>query len=775
MKIKIDRDWLFYPSAGCFDMLPPEFDDNYWRKLDLPHDWAIENDFEKKNYLPSVLLEGHLEARDDSFLPRGEGLYRKHLFLPPEAQGQRIFLEFDGVFGESVLYVDGKKAGENTSGYTGKVYEITSFVSGKDSVVLALRVNANRMQGWWYEGAGIYRHVHLITAPRCCIPEWGVGVTTSEISGDRAKVCVSVEIDNALEKSCSAVLELKISDPDGICVTCDSKTFSAAPGKCEEISFAVDIDDVKLWDIDKPRLYRAGVILKTAAGCQEKKTNFGIRSFCFTPDHGFFLNGRHLQLRGGNLHHDYGALGTALPDRAHEKNVETAKEMGVNILRSSHNPAAPALMDACDRLGMLFWAETRNLHPEEGGNSDLRALIRRDRNHPSVICWSLANTAGAKDGKTCLTENLQQLHDLAKTLDPQRPTAVGLEGNADFNANGFACVTDLVGYNGGGMKKDVPDHAKFPERCIAISEYSSGRGARGVYEKSVLGEVSTETLGDGRTVFRDGKRSTEQELLASHAAEWSHIARHPFLAGGLMWSLFEYRGETSGFPIVTSQFGVFDICRFPKDAYFFYRMMWRDEPLVHVFPPWNFKVPEGEEVELYCLSNCQELELQLDGRCLWKGQVGFDPENPEPFLKLRLPYKPGTLTASGFNDGKKVFQKTWTTPGKAARLRILPDRTELSADGEDVSFIRLDVLDAEGNFVPDGAVKLNIRVEGAGFLRGVCSGDPAGHENEKSDSITTFSGSALVVVQTGREAGDITLAVTSDELETARTVLHAVS
>lgn len=774
MKYKINRDWLFYPSAGSNDMLTKEFDDNYWRQLDLPHDWSIEGEFDKKNYRSAILHEGHLEARNDSFLPRGEGIYRKKLQLPPEAKNSAVFLEFDGVFGESYLYVNGKKVGENLSGYTGKLYDITSFAANNDELTLAMRVNANRMQGWWYEGAGIYRHVHLIVVPRCYMDEWGVYVNTPDITSENAKVCVSSEIVNSLAKDIDAELELEIFSPDGTKCNSASQKIKISSNSMANPQFSLDIAAPELWDIDSPNLYNAMLTLKSEAGTQIKKTSFGIRSFYFTPDKGFFLNGRQLQLRGGNLHHDFGALGTALPDRAHEKNVEVVKEMGANILRSSHNPAAVALMDACDKLGMLLWAETRNMYPDYGGREDLTALIRRDRNHPSIICWSLANTAGAKDGKTFLTENLKELHDLARKTDPYRPTAIALEGNADFNANGFACVTDLVGYNGGGMEMDVRDHENFPDRCIAISEYSSGRGARGVYEKKVLGEVFTERLGDGRIAYRDGKRSTEQELLAAHAKEWSHVERNPFLAGGLMWSIIEYRGETSGFPIVTSQFGVFDICRFPKDSYYYYRMMWRDEPLVHLFPPWKRDVAEGTPVELYCLSNCEEIEISLNGEVIKKERVNFNAKSPEPWLKWQIPYYQGTLKVRGFNNNKEVCCKELTTFGEPDRLRISADRTELVSGGEDIAFLRIDVLDQADNFVADAAVKLQIKVEGAGHLLGLASGDPASHEQEKSDTITTFNGSALAVVKTINTEGDILVTVSCGSLKNAQIVLKSI-
>ena len=766
MKILIDKKWRFYNLALSNDMLTKEFDDNYWRELDLPHDWAIENSFEQKNYRPTVLHEKHLEARDDSFLPRGEGIYRKKLHLPKDAKNNKVFLEFDGVFGESFLYIDGFKVGENLSGYAGKLYDITNFVENKEVIDIALRVNANRMQGWWYEGAGIYRHVHLIILPKCYIEEWGVAISSSNISNDSATISIVTEITNCLDRTIATSLDINIIDSNQKTVASLHNDFDVSPNILETKNFVMEVENPRLWDIDNPELYKAIFTLETNAGKQIKEVTFGIRSFYFTPDKGFFLNGRKLQLRGGNLHHDFGGLGVALPDRAHEKNVEVVKDLGANILRSSHNPAAIALMDACDKYGILLWAETRNLYPEFGACEDLTSLIKRDRNHPSIICWSLANTAGARNGDTSLTKKLETLHNLAKKLDPTRPTAVGLEGNADFNANKFACVTDVVGYNGGGMEKDVIDHQNYPQRCIAISEYSSGRGARGVYEKSYLGEGFSEVLGDGRVVTRDGKTSTEQELLISHVKEWTHVEENDFLAGGLMWSIIEYRGETSGFPIVTSQFGIFDICRFPKDTYYYYKMKWKNEPLVHLFPPWNHKVKRGTPVEVYCLSNCDKIELYLNNVKIKEEEIKKSCISTEPFVKWNIPYEPGLLSAVALKDGKVVAKEDLYTPGEVQKIKLTADRTILKANGEDISFIRLDVLDKENHFVANASCHLTINVTGNGHLLGVCSGNPASHESEKSNSVTTFSGSALAIIQTNNQAGKITLEVTSPNLET---------
>ena len=387
MRNKIDRNWSFRRT----DIAGEKF-----KRVDLPHDWAIEGDFSESNCIGSVLEESHLEYRHDSYLPRGTGEYRKNLEIPQLFPEQRVFLEFDGVFGESTLYVDGQFAGENHSGYTGKVYDITPFVAGKCEVDLQMPVSAERMQGWWYEGAGIYRHVWLMIKPACHLAPWGVAVDTPEVSPDKAAVEISAEICNAASTASDAAITVEIFTPDGCKAACQKRDIRLASGAVSVEKFSIIIDTPELWDVDDPELYQAVIKVDGISGSDETVVPFGIRYFKFTADQGFFLNGRHLQLRGGNIHHDFGGLGTALPDRAHEKNVELLKEMGCNIIRSSHNPAAPALMEACDRLGMFFWAETRNLHTECGGIDDLTALIRRDRNHPSVILWSLANIGGRK-------------------------------------------------------------------------------------------------------------------------------------------------------------------------------------------------------------------------------------------------------------------------------------------------------------------------------------------------------------------------------------------
>ena len=756
MKIKIDRQWEFRRTGN---------DNSQWRLLDLPHDWAIEEDFDKSNCSARVIEEGHLEYRHDSYLPRGTGSYRKKLEIPVCYDHQQIFLEFEGVFGESILYADGKKVGENHSGYTGKIYDITALAAGKTSVEISMDVSAEKMQGWWYEGAGIYRHVHLIVKPACYILPWGIAVNTPEISGDHAKVALDIDIANALHETAGNI-SVKLFAPDGKIAAEKSITRQLSGNGSSSVSLEFMLDKIIRWDVESPQLYSAEVTLTTPGGSETEKVSFGIRELKFTPDQGFFLNGRHLQLRGGNIHHDFGGLGTALPDRAHEKNVEILKEMGCNIIRSSHNPAAPALMDACDRLGMLFWAETRNLHTDRGGVEDLTALIRRDRNHPSIILWGLANIAGAKNGNRSLTDKLQILHDTAKKLDPLRPTAVGLEGNADANANCFAMVTDVVGYNGGGIGIDDRDHEKFPDRCMIISEFASGRGARGIYKAEKISDA-VETLGDGRVFPCDGCRATEQDLIHAHIKEWTHIIPRKHLAGGLMWSAIEYRGETCSWPIVTSQFGALDICRFPKDVFYYYQKLWTNQPVVHIFPPWNHDVPEGQMVEICCFSNCDYVEISLNGKIIPGFPQYLQQGSSFPYLNWRIPFEKGEIIAIGKKDGVEVCRQILRTPGKPAQLKISADREILKADGEDLSFLRIDLLDANGTFVPDGREKLHVSVSGAGKLRGICSGDPASHEKESASEMYTFSGSLLAIIQSSDTPGEISVEVTGEKMAPA--------
>jgi beta-galactosidase len=744
IRMKLDSQWSFQEGdpAGAEQT---NFDDHHWQKIELPHDWTVAQPIREAN------------PRYNGFYPRGIGWYRKHLQLDASFAARQVYLEFEGIYRNSTLWVNGQKTGSHPSGYTGVIYDLTPYVrcDGQANLV-AVRVDGREGEGWWYEGCGIYRHAWLIATDKIHVSNWGTFVTTPQVSATGAvvRVRITVQNDAAADECCG--LETRFLDARGQTVgRVQRNELVVGSNASRDLTQETTVVNPRLWSPDTPYLYRA----RTAVFVSGKRVNvcetpFGVRWFEFMADRGCFLNGRPLQLRGMCIHHDFGGLGVALPDRANEKTVEIMKQMGCNFLRSAHNDPAPSLLEACDRLGLLVWAETRYLGPSKTAAPPLRELIRRDRNHPSIICWSLANTAGSKDGRE--TQYLKDLNQVAHEEDPTRPSAFACEGNADANANGFALVTDIMGYNGGGMGIDDRDHQLYPQRKMLVSEFSSGRGARGVYEEKILARVTTERLGDGRTVTNAGQYFSTYDLCRSHEAEWSHIAQRPWLAGGAMWSGIDYGGETCGWPMVTSQFGVLDRCRLPNDAYFYYRQEWTTNPMVHLCPHWTWPGKEGRDIEVWSYSNCEAVELFLNGKSL-----GTKPCQPLTHLAWQVPYQPGTLSARALKMGKVVCTDETKTAGAPARIQLLADRKAIAADGCDLSFVTVRILDSQGNVVPVADSLVSVRIEGRGRLLGLCSGDPASHENPKAGQMKAFNGLLLAIVQSDGRPGDITVRASS--------------
>ena len=771
--VKIATGWRFH--KGDVDGAQSEqFDDSGWEVVDVPHDWSVEGPFSADNFIEARYEANHLEGRADSYLPKGIGWYRKNLVVDLRHPQQRVYIEFEGIFRDSSLWVNGTLAGSHESGYTGVVHDVTDFIrpGGKPNL-LAVKVDARKMEGWWYEGAGIYRHAWLHVVPALHSVPWGVAVTTPHVDYSSATVNVRTQVVNTHTESRECRVRTRVLDGHGNIVAEMETDGPVESGATVEFIQETAIVNPRLWSPQEPNLYSVCVEVRAPDGeTHRSATPFGVRWFEFTPDKGFLLNGKPLQLRGGCIHHDFGGLGTALPDRANVKTVEVLKDMGCTIIRSSHNPAAPSLMDACDRLGMLLWAETRYL-TTDNAVEDLRDLIRRDRNHPCVITWSLANTAGGTDGDGHLTERLKQLHEMVRAMDPSRPTAVALEGNADANANGFANVTDVVGYNGGGMGIDDRDHRMFPRRKMLISEFSSGRGARGVYQEGAAADGAIEAFGDGRVMKRGGHYCSVYDLCLSHEREWRHIAARPWLAGGIMWSVIEYRGETTGWPIVTSQFGVLDICRFPKDAYYFYQKEWTDKPMLHLFPHWTWPGKEGQPIEVWCYSNCDTVDLFLNDKPVKGIPHHLQYKASWPHLPWGVPYQPGTLRAEGRVNGKIVCRQEIRTAGAPAGLRMSPDRTSLRADGEDVSFVTMSIHDDKGVVVPTACNPIAVEVTGSGKLLGLSSGDPGSHESEKSACHRAFNGLLLAIARSSEREGEIHLTASSPGLASAQAILTA--
>lgn len=755
--INIDKNWKFYEGPLSNAYLP-EFDDANWKEVDVPHDWRIHDKYNKDN------------ERRNGYLPKGIGWYRKIIDIKPGYEGKSIYISFDGVFRNYTVWVNGKKAGWHLSSYTGCVLDITKFIDFNSTknllAVLVDNVDTNKLvkphpqseyapgkEGWWYEGYGIYRHVNLIVTNPVHIATWGTFVYTTNESIESAEVNMKVNIANQTAHPHHLIVKNLIFDPQDKQVAEVSDEYEINANSKIDIDQKSKVAYPKLWSTDQPNLYAAVTqIFSDGVLTDQYKRAFGIRWIKFTSDSGFFLNGNHLELRGMNIHAGFGGLGTALPDRANEYDVELAKKMGCNIIRSAHNDPSPSLMKACDKLGMLLWVETRYLGKDTFALASLHDMIQRDRNHPSIICWGLANNSGRND--TSLTDMLQTMNKLAKEEDPTRPTIFGCEANGDPNKTGFAFVTDVMGYNGGGMGRDDRDHKNYPHRKMLISEYSSGRGTRGVYEKRLVGENESETWGDGRKVS-SGYLYSIYDLCKWHEKEWAHIATRPWLAGGIMWSGIEYLGETSGWPVVTSQFGVFDVARFNKDVYYYYLQEWTKKPMVHIFPDWTWHKKDSI-IDVWCYSNCDKVELMLNGKSL-----GIKNKVPLGHIQWKVPYQPGTLLAKGYNTkGKKIAEDVLKTAEVSTKLSAVADRKIIKADGNDLSFITIKVCDKNGTMVPnaDNLIKVNIK---GGKLIGLCNGSPTSHLDPTSTQMHGFNGMLLAIVQSEDHVKNIKVAISS--------------
>ncbi|HOL21915.1 MAG TPA: glycoside hydrolase family 2 TIM barrel-domain containing protein [bacterium] len=777
MRLRINDDWKFF-KGDIEKAETTDYNDSSWQKIKLPHDWSIEGPFSKENYIPAVMVANHLEARADSYLPKGIGWYRKEIDRNSfDSEGKTVYIEFEGVFRNSTLWVNGYKAGNHPWGYTGFFYNITPFLPPDNQIdVLAMQVDARDMEGWWYEGSGIYRNVWLILKEKLHIPPWGIFIFTPSVDIKSATVRFEITVVNHYEKQASFNIITEILSPDEKLIISDRTEHSLAPSLTDKVLLEYRVDNPLLWSTETPHLYKARTyILLGNKEVDVVETPFGIRFFEFTPDKGFFLNGKHLQIRGGCIHHDFGGLGCGLPDRAHEKTVEILKEMGCNMIRSAHNTASPSLMDVCDKNGILFWAEHRYLGPAETTAQPLREMIRRDRNHPCIVVWGLANTAGSPDGK--LTEYLRTLNAIAKEEDPTRPTGVALEGNDGANENGFAMVTDVVGYNGGGMGIDDRDHRLFPERKILITEFASGRGTRGVYECRVVKDDKNNTIeryGDGRIMMHTGEYSTIFKLCEQHEKEWEHIMLRPWLAGGIMWSAIEYYGETKGWPFVTSEFGVIDICRFPKDTFYYYKKLWTSEPVLHIFPHWTWPGQEGKLIDIWCYTNCDTVDIYLNGK-IQKGIPHFLQRGTSfPHLWWSIPYEPGVITAEGTINGKVVCHREIKTAGEPARVSAVPDRAIIKADNEDLSFVKISVEDEAGTVVPYADNEIEVNIKGNGRLIALCSGDPCNHQSPKGNRMKVFNGLCLAIIQSNGKPDTIECEILSPGLISNIAVIKSI-
>ncbi len=726
------------------------FDDSDWKPVDLPHDWAIELPFLND---PGLLSKG--------FYPLGRnypatsvGWYRRVFEIPASDTGKRLVIEFDAAYRETMVVFNGFYIGRHSGGYDPFRFDVTDFANTGGRNVLLVRVDATLSDGWFYEGAGIYRHVWLSKTNPVHVKHWGTFVS-SEINPGTATLSIRTEVDNegltiANTRVVSTVVDPK-GKPVGKTVTATAAINSGAEQSYEQ---KMTVSAPELWSLEERNLYT--LVTEVRAGgdvVDRSETRFGIRSIKMDAEKGLLLNGKPVKVRGTCNHQDHAGLGAALPDAVQYYRVRKLQEMGCNGLRTSHNPPTAELLNACDELGMLVFDETRMMSSNPEGLSQFENLVRRDRNHPCVFMWSMGNeegTANTEKGVHILTA----MKALATRHDGTRPVSIAPTGAI---GTGGLAVCDVVGYNYMDPGAEAY-HKAHPEKPVIGTETVSAVCTRGIYVTD---------FDKGYVSSYDPYTTTGR---ASAEGWWRFCDARPWLAGGFVWTGFDYRGEPSpdGWPNISSQYGFIDMCGFPKDTFYYYQSWWTAQPVLHLFPHWNWPGMEGKEIAVWVHSNMDKVELFLNGQSL-----GMKEMKKNEHLAWNVAYAPGAIEARGYKDDKLAMTVKRETTGAPAALAITTDRSEILADGEDVAMFAVEVRDAQGRVVPITDNNVTFKVTGAGKLVGVGSGDPTDHDPDKGASRKAFSGLCMALVQSAKSAGTITVEATSPGLASATATIAA--
>jgi beta-galactosidase len=731
-----------FSKTGNFKFARVGYDDSKWRSLNLPHDWAVELPFVWDDTLAS-----------HGFKPLGRrypetsvGWYRREFDIPASDAGRRVAVEFDGAFRDVLVFVNGCFIGRNDNGYAPFRFDITDFLAVGQKNCIVARVDASFGDGWFYEGAGIYRHVWLTKTDSLHLaPLESVVRVTME--GQFASVELATVVENHTGQVVPATVTWEILDPAGKTVA-TAETHEQPVGPCCDTSFSENgfladahIGNPMLWSVETPNLYTAIVTVKSGDKVRDaERITFGLRTVKFDADNGFFLNGQQLKIQGTCNHQDHAGVGAAVPDRLQAFRVAVLQGMGCNAVRTSHNMPTPELVEACDRMGMMMMCETRQMSSSPEGLAQLEAMIKRYRNSPSIIIWSIGNEEwhlqgdDAAEGAKIAATMARRCHE----LDPTR--VVGAAVNGD-NEKGVSNALDIVGFN---YVMKFPDvfHKEHPTRPIYGSETASTISQRGCYQTDPL----------RNTLSAYDVNHTAWSQLAEEW--WTFYATREWEAGGFAWTGFDYRGEPTpyGWPSINSNFGIVDMCGFPKDNFFYYKSWWTKEPVLHLFPHWTWEGREGEEIPVWVHSNLDEVELFLNGKSLGRQKVARLSH-----VEWKVRYEAGAIEAHGWKDGKLVLTEKHETTGPIASLRLTADRTVIDADGADVVVLTVDALDAAGRALPTAQNMIDFKVTGDGALIGVGNGDPNCHESDKEPRRSLFNGLAQVIVQSAKTAGTITI------------------
>jgi beta-galactosidase len=731
----------FLPAAAL------AFDDSDWKPIDLPHDWAISLPFQND---PALTSKGSYPI-GRAYPKNSVGWYRLVFEIPETDKGKRISVEFDGVYREALFVVNGYYIGQHKGGYDAFSFDVTDFLILGTPNVFLVRVDATMSDGWFYEGAGIYRHVWLTKTAPVSVKKLGT-LVRSELQPGKATLQIRTEVENHANRLQHVRVISTIVDPSGKLVAKATSPLASIPDEDEQtFEQQVNLADPSLWSLEERHLYKLVTQIEANGEVTDRsETRFGIRSLRFDADQGFSLNGKPVKVKGTCNHQDHAGLGVALPDAAQYFRIRKLQEMGCNGYRSSHNPPTTELLDACDELGMLVIDETRMMSSNPEGISQFADLVRRDRNHPSVFMWSMGNEERESTTEIGL-HILTAMKKVATRLDGSRPVTVAPPPLGVGLGQGGLTVCDVMGYNYADPQVEQY-HKAHPKIPVIGTENVSAVATRGIYKidaaKGFIGSYDPYTT--------TGRASAE--------GWWRFVNSRPWVSGGFVWTGFDYRGEPSPYqwPNISSQYGVIDTCGFPKDTFYYFQAWWTAKPVLHVFPHWNWQGLEGQEIAVWVYSNLDHVELLHNGQSLGSKQVARDSH-----VAWNVKYAPGTIEARGFKNGQQVMVTRRETVGRAAKLSLVPDRTELTANGVDLAFFTVEVQDAEGRVLPTTDNEITFHVSGSGKLIGTGNGDPTSHESDIGSTRKAFSGLCMGIVQAGNTAGAIKVEVTSPGLSSA--------
>ncbi len=757
----------------------PGINDAQWRLLDLPHDWSIEGKFSKDN--PATAGGGAL--------PGGIGWYRKEFFVPESENNRLISIDFDGVYRNSDVWINGHHLGKRPYGYSSFRYELTPFLLFGKKNILAVRVdNSRQPNSRWYSGSGIYRNVWLVSTEKISVAHWGTYITTPAVSERAATISVKITIQNESGLTCPLTIKTDILDQTGRTVA-SMESKSIAPGDTSsELEQRQTIENPSLWSVENPYLYKAVTTVECRGKtCDNTEMRFGIRTFSFDSDKGFLLNGKPVKIKGVCNHHDLGCLGAATNTRAIERQLQILKTMGCNGIRTSHNPPAPELLDLCDRMGFIvmdesfdMWKKKKTAYDysldwDEWHARDMRDMILRDRNHPCIFIWSIGNEVieqwDVNDGSGIVIA--RELAAIVRSLDTTRPITSALNSQDTLNPVIRSSALDLLGYNYGHQL--YPQFPKiYPGKKFIASETTSALATRGKYDMPsdtirvwpIKWDVPFTTGNADLTC--SSYDNCHAPWGSTHEEVWKIIKNYDFLSGLYIWTGFDYLGEPTPYdwPARSSYFGIIDLAGFPKDIYYFYQSEWTMSPVLHVFPHWNWKA--GDTVDIWSYTNCDEVELLLNGK-----SAGIQRKSDNQMhLHWRLPFAPGTVKAVGRTGGKEILVREIRTAGPAAKISLEVDRKAIAADGKDLAFVTVRIMDSQGTLVPQADNLIRLSTSGEGRIAGVDNGLQTSAEPFKASERKAYNGLCLAVIQSTEKSGRIILNAKSDGLQQSTIVIE---